>query len=376
MRILSLIFFITILSLAANAQDINGSYKSPYRPKMGKEGELYLSVHSVDFLRNNEYFNPYTVGITYFGSNLQPEITYSLSDKASLSAGWFLRYYYGRDKFNASLPVFRLDYEPVKGSRLVFGQLYGQLDHNLIEPIYSTDNYFDRNPEYGFQYMANYSRFQGSVWISWDHFILPGDDKKEEITAGFNSVYTLMGQPGSSSLNLNLQGLVHHFGGQVDVSDSPLETRLSIAPGLEYTCNKDAKFSPDFSLATYLIQSSDQSSVATLPFKKGFGSYTYGIVEYCHARLLLSYFHGEYYFSPLGEKLFQSVSFLNDWYTGDCRNLAGGKFLYDREISKGLSMGIRFESYLDLDRKALDFSYGISFRASTRWLLHSFSSPN
>jgi hypothetical protein len=371
LRTTLLFIFLFFISLPLFSQAVNQSYCVSDTSSLSPAGEVHLKILNNNFLRNNEYFNPYTVGITYFGSMLQPELSYSLSNRASLSVGWFLRYYFGKDKFNTSLPMVRLELEPRTGNRLIFGQLYGLLDHQLIEPIYSTDNYFDRNPEYGFQYKFALNRLMGDTWISWDHFILPGDDQKEEISAGLNASYLFTPDNSPYEIKGLIQGVIHHFGGQVDESNAPLETRLNLAPGIEFCTWNPQHHSTRLLLASYYIQAADQSSVVTIPYKKGFASYSYAQVGYKWASLLVSYFHGEYYFSPLGERLFQSVSDLNDWYIGDSRNVLGGKALFDFTIAKGLEAGVRFESYLDLDRRNFDFSYGINFKTNSQWLLKS-----
>ncbi len=251
-----LLLIILFIGVKLNAQKLNQSYLSAPADSM-TAGSLLFSVSNNDFLKNNEYFNPYTEGITWFGSMLQPEIHYAFSSKTRLSAGWFLRYYYGKDKFNASLPVFRFDYDFLPGARLTFGQLPGLLDHQLIEPIYSNDNYFKRNPENGIQFQLTKPRLNGSLWISWEHFLLPGENRQEEILAGFSGSYLLFPASLKRSLSFNFQGIIHHFGGQVDFSGKPLETRLNLAPGIEYTLYPECGLLSKVQLASYFIQSAN-----------------------------------------------------------------------------------------------------------------------
>lgn len=363
------LFISLIISFSLYGQEMNQSYCKPAAIDSLPAGSLQLKVSNNNFLKNNEYFNRYTEGITWFGSMIQPEIQYAFSSKARLSAGWFLRYYYGRDKINTSLPVFRFEYDFLPGARLTFGQITGQLDHQLIEPIYNSDNYFKRNPEYGIQLRVNKTRVQSDVWISWEHFIMPGENSKEEISAGINISYQLLYQADKNNLAFNLQGIVHHLGGQVDISNSPLETRINLAPGIEYTIKTDKSLLKDIRFAAYLIQSSDQSGNVTIPYKKGFAGYSYLMLQNKWVSFVAAYFHGEYYFSPLGDKLFQSVSELNDWYAGDTRDLLNGKLMFDREITKGVKLGIRFESYFDLNKGNMDYCYGMNIKTDLDWLL-------
>jgi hypothetical protein len=369
MRHLYLISLFLFFFSTTYAQDINQSYLDAGSFDSLRPGSIKLSIHNNNFLKNNEYFNNFTEGITYFGSQLQPEILYAFSEKTQLSVGCFLRYYYGREKFNTVLPVFRFDYTPLPGARLTFGQLNGILAHKLIEPIYSTDNYFKRNPENGISFSLDRHRLQSSIWISWDHFILPGDNSKEEITSGVTASYRVTSTSRKNYLNLNLQGIIHHLGGQVDQSNSPLETRLNLAPGIEFHYWPTPSVKSRVILAAYLVQAVDQSGKGTLPYKKGWASYSFLTIGHQSLSLTAAWFHGEYYFAPLGDHMFQSVSELNNWYISDTRNLLNGKFLFDKKITNGIKLGIRFESYYDPQLKRFDYCYGMNLKADADWLL-------
>jgi hypothetical protein len=72
------------------------------------------------------------------------------------------------------------------------------------------------------------------------------------------------------------------------------------------------------------------------------------------------WFHGEYFFAPLGDFLFQSYSPYNNWYVGEKRDLLTSKLLFGHDILKGVNLGFRVESYYDLQRKSNDFSYGLN----------------
>jgi hypothetical protein len=370
MRQLYIFFLLLPACLSIHAQDINQSYLHSKNLDSLGEGAIRFRVENNNFLKNNEYFNHFTEGITYFGSQIQPELTYAFSDKARLTAGCFLRYYYGKEKFNSVLPVFTFDYNPLPGVKLTIGQLNGLLAHRLIEPIYSTDNYFKRNPENGIEFDFNRSRIQSGIWISWDHFILPGDNSKEEISGGLNTSWKILAYPRKSNLRLNVQAIIHHYGGQVDASDSPLETRVNIAPGLVFRYWPTFNEMTSIVLSSYLVQAADQSGTVTIPYKKGWASYSYILLNHRSVSLLAAWFHGEYYFAPLGDHMFQSVSELTNWYAGDTRNLLNGKFLFDHSIAKGVNIGVRLESYYDPDKRQFDFCYGMNIKADADWLLN------
>ena len=370
MRRLYLFAVLIFTCLCVRSQDVNQSYTGSRGNDSIQAGSIYLKVDNNNFLKNNEFFNKYTEGFTYFGSMIQPEISYAFSDRTRLSVGWFLRYFYGRGNITTSLPVFRFEYDIAPGAKVTFGQLDGLLAHKLIEPIYSYDNYFKRNPENGIQLSVDKARLHTSLWISWEHFILPGENNKEEIMAGINGSWQVFSFHGKNYLSLNLQGIIHHYGGQVINSDSPLQTRLNLAPGLEISCRPFQLNKTRCILASYLIQAADQSGTITIPYRKGWASYSFVTIRHRSVSLSAALFHGEYYFAPLGDNLFQSISELNNWYARDTRNLLNGKFTFDHKIARGVKIGIRFESYYDLEKKNVDFWYGMNIKTDAGWLLY------
>lgn len=150
-RILFL-FLLTLTTYCVQSQNFYESYL-PSNLESADSGTVSVHFYNNNFVKNNEYFGPYTEGITYIGTIIQPEVSWSISSKFSLSAGWYLRYFYGKDNFEKSLPVIRARYTFLPGAQVIIGQLDGQLKHEYIEPIYNTDNYYSTNPEYGVQFL-------------------------------------------------------------------------------------------------------------------------------------------------------------------------------------------------------------------------------
>jgi hypothetical protein len=102
------------------------------------------------------------------------------------------------------------------------------------------------------------------------------------------------------------------------------------------------------------------SQTNTIPFESGFALHNTITFENKWAKLSTGWFHGEYFFAPLGDNLFQSVSQFNDWYVGEKRDLITSKILFSHTIYEGVDFGFRIESYYDLQRNANDFSYGLN----------------
>ena len=108
------------------------------------------------------------------------------------------------------------------------------------------------------------------------------------------------------------------------------------------------------------MQALELSQTNTIPYKSGFGLQQTVTFENEWAKLSSGWFHGEYFFAPMGDYLFQSVSQFNEWYTGEKRDLITAKLLLEQQVLKGVHFGIRLETYSDIQRKSTDFSYGVN----------------
>ena len=194
-----------------------------------KANEYCIRFYNNNFIKNNEYFGPYAEGITYIGSILQPEIQWQMSKDFSITGGWYLRQFYGRDGFQQSLPVIRAQYEINSWAQLVVGQFEGRLRHGLIEAIYSPDQYFLKNPEYGVQLLIQRKQFHSEIFMDLERFLLPGEAHKEVITGCLVSSYKFNKVNPEKGFSLHMQAVIHHMGGQVDVLDAPMQTRANIA---------------------------------------------------------------------------------------------------------------------------------------------------
>ncbi len=361
--------FAIIFSLTAYCAQSQSFYES-YLPRLSTDtlvaDVLSLHMYNNNFVKNNEYFGPYTEGITYIGSILQPELTWSLSSNFSLSAGWYFRHYYGQDGFAKSLPVIRARYSFYPGVQFIVGQLDGQLTHGYIEPIYNTDNYFSKNPEYGVQFRVDRTKVHADIFMDWETFLLPGETHQEEIVGGMLASYSINDNSNDKGLSFQLQSIIHHFGGQVDNSDNPLQSRANVAAGFKYSFLPRLKRLHKLTFSSYYIQALELSQTNTIPFESGFGLQNTFVIENNWTKLSAGWFHGEYFFAPMGDYLFQSVSQFNDWYVGEKRDLITSKLLVGHDVVQGVNFGFRVETYYDLQRKSNDFSYGLNISVNAK----------
>ena len=355
---------ILLLLLTATTSLFSQNFYENYKPHLvydtADAGKVNIHLYNNNFVKNNEYFGPYTEGITYLGTILQPEVTWTCSNNFSLSAGWYLRQFFGYEGFEKSLPVFRARYTFMPGGNFIVGQLDGQRQHGYIEPIYSEDNYFTKNPEYGVQMLVEKKNFSTDFFMDWEKFLMPGDPFKEIISGGLLASYAPNGLAENKGVSAHFQSVIRHFGGQVDVLDEPMQTRSNLAFGAEYAFLPSLTYLNRITLASYYILALELSPTNTIEYDKGSAFHSTVGVENKWVKLNAGWFHGNKFFAPMGDYLFQSISELDSTYTCDTRDLVTSKFLFSQQIIKGVNMGARFEAYYDLQRHSLDYSYGLN----------------
>lgn len=67
---------------------------------------------------------------------------------------------------------------------LIFRNIYGGLNHRLIEPLYQWERQFTDKPESGLQLVYCDKRYSIDIWVNWQRFIEHGDFVPEILTVG------------------------------------------------------------------------------------------------------------------------------------------------------------------------------------------------
>ncbi|MCL2502822.1 MAG: hypothetical protein FWE99_06800, partial [Bacteroidales bacterium] len=183
---------------------------------------LSLRVDMSGFFKNNEYFSPVAVGQTLPGTASIYALGYQVSDLFKAELGAYFVKYSGRDPLEDLQAFIRLQYSITPYLHMVLGDLYGGVNHRLIEPIYQWERHFTANPESGFQMVLHTDRWFADLWVNWHHFIKRGDSELEALTFGTSVLGRLTGGDSRISLSLPLQLLIHHQGGQINTSNEPM----------------------------------------------------------------------------------------------------------------------------------------------------------
>ncbi len=324
--------------------------------------EISLQIESTSFIKNNEYFNAFTKGFTGLGFFLKPTLQYYFTKNTQVSAGVFLLKYDGIDLFTQAIPVFTIRQKIMPNLELVIGSIYGTLNHQLEEPLFRFDRYYQNNVENGFQLLYHSAKIKSDLWLNWEKFIYVNSPYQEEFVLGNTSQFLLL-QTKRLSIELPFHLMGVHRGGQIDSSPNPAISIINAMTGLDIKYNIGTKQSLSFKPLFFLYRGLGlpESGVNSLPFKKGNGMYLK--VHYQNKNMLsvFGYWSSNKFISSRGEYLFLSISDFDADFFQEKRQLLTSKTEMEFPISESIKLVIRAEAYFDLMSLNFAHSFGTYF---------------
>ena len=270
--------------------------------------DFNFRLESSSFFKNNEYESDFATSLTGIGILLKPTIEYYFNKNTRLNLGSFGLKYSGLNSFSQIVPIYQIQHRITNGTELVFGSIYGNINHNLAEPLYRFDRYYFNNVEYGIQMLHKSQYFDSDLWLNWEQFILEGDPFQEEFTIGTHSKLNIINKK-NIELKGDVQFLVNHKGGEID----------SYSGSSFYVFN--GAFGWDFSFKTkrlsytirpkYLYYKNtglpDNRDVFKY-YNEGNGVLFSGDIEHKYFYFESGYWNGNKFISPSGEYLYMSIS--------------------------------------------------------------------
>ena len=358
------------------AQLDNSFFNDFYALQPGDSATIKFGLEAFGFLRNNEYKNDLIPGYTLFGYQFRPYFSYSPSGRIRLDAGGFFLKDFGESDFQEIRPLFTIKYS-YRHFSMLFGSLEGALSHKLIEPIYDFERVIHRRVEDGIQFKYINDRLFLDTWIDWVNMINFGENALEEFNYGISFNYQLVKEP-NLILEIPLQFLANHRGGEIDVSPEPANTVWNAAAGLGILFPVyNAGFLRSIRLDNYYSRFQTSESSSQLPFSSGDGWFLNATGEMKWIDLMVSYWHGNQFYAPDGGPLYQSVSYdyANDGYMEIGRDLIFLRALVEHDFGHGLTLAFRFEPVYDLNNNHLDHSEGLYLRFRNDWVLNRKKKP-
>lgn len=363
------VFFAMAFATPAHAQLPNEPFEFR-RPLVAADSQqLKFGLYLMGFSKNNEYFNKIADGYTLFGFQAAPFLTYQATPKLRIDAGVFARKDFGAGGFSSLNPLFTIRYKQGPFN-VLFGTLEGSLNHRLIEPIYCFERVMVDRLEEGLQFLIQEPRTFLDVWVDWERMIYKGSKAQEELTGGISFNQQLMGNE-HWQLNLPLQGLAYHRGGQIDDNHDPLVTLVNATAGLAVKRQWKHGLLRSLSFEPYAVWFRDLSHEYQLPYQKGHGMYLNFSAATKHVEAMLSYWEGEGFVGAKSGALYQSVSstFKHSEYTEKERKLLILRLFLQLPVARGLELSARFEPFYDFNLQKAEFSHGLYLNYKTSFNL-------
>lgn len=336
------------------------------------EHELFIKIQNLNFMKNNEYGTYMADGYTLFGYQLNPQIGYSFERNLTLEAGVFVNKDFGKDQYNKVLPTFSLRYYK-NDFKMVFGNLDGSLNHQLIEPLYNFERVMTNRLESGAQFMLNKKRFDFDVWINWLNMIYKQSGEKEKLMAGAN-VNVLKFKNEKWEFRVPLQFTAVHKGGQIDtLNNQGSNTDLAYAAGFVlkrhlpsgllkniYLDVRYAGRENGYYFDSISIRSNGDGLLANV-----------GCVTKFNTDIMLSYWNAADFYTEFGGDLYSSQS-RNMSYPGvyePLREIFILRITQKIKLANKVNLMLRLEPNYDMRLKRFDYSYGFYISIDeTFWL--------
>ena len=355
-----ILLFIPFLSEESFGQLNNQPFYLPPTYQAEKKNDIYINLTTLGFTKNNEYFDKIADGYTLFGYQVMPELVFFPAEQVSITAGLFAWKDFGNTKYSQIAPTFTVDIG-WKSLRLLFGTLRGNLEHQLIEPIYDFERIMTDRIENGVQVIYNKDRFLADLWINWEDMLYEGDPDQEELSGGLVMKYRLL-QNERFDLEIPFQILGMHRGGQIDASPLPLKTVFNTTIGLTgYLKFPESSFFHGIKTDDYLVLYDDLSFEKRDAYREGYAVYLNLALKTKLFDLMVSYWNGDKYITNHGGDLYnsRSTTFKHPDYLEPNRELLIFRLLQDMYILDNLCISARLEPYYNFVTKKFNFSHGL-----------------
>ena len=349
MRNLTIIF----LLIAITVWNTNGQSSL----ENGSDSEiLSLRIESMNFIKNNEYYNPVIEGYTMPGFFFQPELVYSPTSKITLRGGAYLLKYHGLEKFSQIKPVLSTTLYLTKTTTLTIGTLSGSEKHQLFDPHFNSERMYNAYNENGFQLTSRTNHLFNDAWLNWENFIVKGDSSREIFTFGESFKYTSSPVAEILHFEFPVQFQLKHFGGQISNYSEHVETHFNLATGVRMNIDlADKRFG--------------QAGIEYLQFiNKLFAGQTASGITYGYASWLrlhytykavyigAAYWKGHNFDAPNGNDIYGSISDYQPGVVIPNRRIISNFFYITLLPESYLELFFGVDTYYDTDLKRLDNS--------------------
>ena len=367
-RIFILSMLLIISSNFASAQSYNSIFLSETQINPADSNKIFFNFDNTNFIKNNEYFNKIVEGSTLIGLFANPKFTYFLCKDIKIEGGAHLLKYSGLDEFTQVKPIFTFQYQ-YKSFSIILGTIYGTLNHNLPEPVFSFENYYTNNVENGMQILLNKSYLKSDTWLNWEQLIFPSDTLQEKLTFGSSNLFLLSDTSNNVIITIPLQLIINHTGGQSVNINSNIQTLINSDFGFNIKYKILSKSIKSIELNNYFVTFYNNSPIIETYFDKGSATYSQLIINTNKLVSSVGYWHANHFISPLGDPMFQLVSQKNILDTKPEKHLLTSKIIYHTSLYKGVEFGFRTEFFYDFAAGRFDYAMGLNIVLNQKFFL-------
>ncbi|HEX2969463.1 MAG TPA: hypothetical protein VHO46_10210 [Bacteroidales bacterium] len=339
------------------------------------EKELSLSIKSMNFIRNDEYFNPlgspgfhlsgeiplwidkslWIEGYTLTGFFFRPEVVYNPTEKLSLRAGAHFLKYWGAGGFTQIKPVLSTSIQIAPGTILTIGSLSGSDKHRMFDPHFNFERLYTDYSENGFQIRTERKHIFNDAWINWENFIFTGDTEREIFTFGESFRYVSHETASPFNIEIPVQIQFKHFGGQVSNYPEHVTTFFNLASGLRVNFNTG-----DMTGKIGVEYTGFLNSV--IPERETYiishGHASWWRLHYDIKRFYFgsSYWVANNFYAPNGNGIFASVYRFDSKYVIRKREIITGSAYLKLLPEDYLELFFGIDTYYDMCEKRLDYA--------------------
>ena len=344
-----MLFLLTTLSYSIQGQSLEQDSTS-------HRFEASIPVHF--FIKNNEYFNPYTDGFTGIGVIAQPSFAYRFDEKSKFSVGLHVLKFSGIDSFSEVIPLIRFQTNIIKPLTLIFGSIDGAQQHQLSEPFYRYDLNYQNRVEYGVQALVHTKILQSDTWLNWEQFIEKNDPFPEEIFFGNVSELKLYNKD-KLHFDVRSELLISHLGGQIDLSTNPDRTLLNYSIGTSVgiqTGKLNFAFKPAYYYFSVVNGNLLSNGNLFLAEDSGSGFWLKLMMEIHEVDFAIGYWNATNFYSSIGESLFFSYNDTSLELISTSRNLLTSSIHYEWQPFDYLILDAGYRGYYDTDSSQFDYT--------------------
>jgi hypothetical protein len=345
------------VSFGAKAQLNNTNLETFSYIDSTNSGRFQFHFESFNFLKNNEYFLKIADGYTLFGNQFLPQISYQSASHVIVETGVYAWKDFGNNVFSQIQPIFSIKIQK-DSSQFIFGNLEGNLNHRLIEPLFNFERVILNRQESGIQYTRRKKNTFFDSWIDWQNMIYKDSNQKEEFLAGFVWNKKIIHKP-NFDFSIPVQLTFKHRGGQITKDTAQVVTNVNTAIGVEAEWRMKG-FLQTIRTQNYWVGYRQNSNYHPY-FPNGSGIYLNLTAETKIANLMISYWKSSGFLSDAGGDLYQSVgrTFRYPNTIEKERNLLIIRLMKDWKIIDNLWLSLRFEPYFDLINHQFEHSEGL-----------------